>query len=119
MKHSDVVINVIGKYHETKHLIPTRRSNGKLSNVNYGIEEVNVDIPARIARISKEAGVKSFIQVSALAADLNSKSVWNRTKAEGEIAVREKFPESVNSFFFKQLFMSGITNKNFKIKEYR
>jgi NADH dehydrogenase len=53
-----------------------------------------------LAEISKEAGVSSFIHVSALSADLESKSRWSRTKAEGEIAVREAFPDSVRSNFF-------------------
>lgn len=95
VQNSDVVINMIGKHYETKHLVPTRRADGKLSRVNYDFEEVHVNIPRTIAEISKAAGVKSFIHVSALSADINSKSKWSQTKARGEIAVREAFPESV------------------------
>ena len=95
VKNSDVVINLIGKHYETKHIVPTRRADGKLSRVNYDFQEVHVDIPRRIAEISKAAGVKSFIHVSALSADLESKSKWSRTKALGEIAVREAFPDAV------------------------
>ena len=40
LKHSDIVVNFIGKHYETKHAVPTRRSNGKLSRVNYDFEEV-------------------------------------------------------------------------------
>jgi hypothetical protein len=40
LKSSDVVINLIGKHYETKHLIPTRRNDGKLSRVNFDFEEV-------------------------------------------------------------------------------
>ncbi len=100
VKNSDVVINLIGKHYETKHIVPTRRADGNLSRVNYDFEEVNVTIPRVLAEISKEAGVSSFIHVSALSADLESKSRWSRTKAEGEIAVREAFPDSVRSNFF-------------------
>jgi NADH dehydrogenase (ubiquinone) 1 alpha subcomplex subunit 9 len=32
VKHSDVVINLIGKFYETKHIVPTRRANGKVCN---------------------------------------------------------------------------------------
>jgi NADH dehydrogenase (ubiquinone) 1 alpha subcomplex subunit 9 len=95
LRSSDVVINMIGKHYETKHLVPTRRANGKLSRVNYGFEEVNVTIPATLAELAAEAGVKSFIHVSALSADLESKSEWSRTKAQGEIAVREHFPNAI------------------------
>lgn len=96
VKKSDVVINLIGKHYETKHFVPTRRADGNLSRINYDFEEVNVTIPRILAEISKEAGVKAFIHVSALAADTNSASKWARTKAEGEVAVREAFPDSVS-----------------------
>lgn len=95
LEQSDVVINMIGKHYETKHIVPTRREDGKLSRINYGFEEVNVTIAAKIAELAKKAGVKSFIHVGALAADLDSKSVWCQTKAKGEMAVREKFPEAI------------------------
>lgn len=95
MKNSDVVINLVGKYYETKHLVPTRRANGELSRVNYSLEDVNVNIPETIAELAKEAGVKSLIHMSALSADKNSASEWSRTKAKGELAVRNKFPEAI------------------------
>ena len=41
LKRSQVVVNFIGKHYETKHLVPTRRSNGKLSRVNYDFEGKN------------------------------------------------------------------------------
>lgn len=57
-------------------------------------------IPRRIARLAKEQGVKVFIHVSALAANHNSSSEWARSKARGEDAVREEFPEAVSSLLF-------------------
>jgi NADH dehydrogenase (ubiquinone) 1 alpha subcomplex subunit 9 len=95
LERSDVVINLIGKHYETKHIVPTRRADGKLSRVNYPFREVHVDIPRKLARLAREAGIKSFIHVSALAADPNSKSEWARTKYEGEVAVREEFPDAI------------------------
>lgn len=77
IKSSDVVINMIGKHYETKHIVPTRRSDGSLSRINYDFEEVHATIPRTLAKLAKEAGVKSFIHVSALAADLNSASGGN------------------------------------------
>ena len=98
IKRSDVVINLIGKHYETKHVVPTRRADGSLSRVNFNFDEVHVDIPRRIARIAREEGVKSFIHVSALSADLESTSKWSQTKAKGEIAVREEFPDAVRTY---------------------
>lgn len=95
LRRSDVVINMIGKHYETKHLVPTRRADGGLSNINYGFDEVHAEIPGRIARLAKEAGVTSFIHMSALTASLDAKSRWSQSKAKGEIAVREAFPEAV------------------------
>lgn len=95
IKHSDVVINMIGKHYETKHLVPTRRENGKISNINYGFEEANAGIAKTLARLSKEAGVRTFIHVGALAANPTSKSRWSQSKAAGEVAVRETFPEAI------------------------
>jgi len=95
VQHSDVVINLIGKHYETKHLVPTRRADGELSRINYDFDEVHVTIPRTIAEVCKEAGVKSFIHMSALSADLESKSKWSRTKALGELAVREVLPDSI------------------------
>ena len=95
IKHSDVVINMIGKHYETKHLVPTRRENGKISNINYSFEEANAGIAKTLARLSKEAGVRTFIHVGALAANADSKCRWSQSKAAGEVAVREAFPEAI------------------------
>lgn len=51
--------------------------------------------PRRIAEAARQAGVKDFVHVSALGADANSRSVYARTKAAGEAAVRETFPDAV------------------------
>eukprot|EP01038_Epipyxis_sp_PR26KG_P004571 gene4571-6444_t len=95
IKRSDIVINFIGKHYETKHLVPTLKKNGNISFINYTFEDVNVNIPAKIAELSKKAGVKNFVHVSALAADLTAESRWAQTKAQGEIAVREAFPDAI------------------------
>jgi uncharacterized protein YbjT (DUF2867 family) len=60
--------------------------------VNFSYSDVNVKASQTIAEISKEMEVPRLIQMSSLAADLSSKSVWARTKAEGEIATVETFP---------------------------
>jgi len=95
VKNSDIVINLIGKDYETEHLVSSVRPDGSRSRVNYSFEDTNVEVARTIARISKEAGVKGLVHVSALAADLNSESEWSRTKAQGEHAVRAEFPEAI------------------------
>uniref|UniRef100_A0A3P8W5C7 NADH dehydrogenase [ubiquinone] 1 alpha subcomplex subunit 9, mitochondrial n=1 Tax=Cynoglossus semilaevis TaxID=244447 RepID=A0A3P8W5C7_CYNSE len=79
IEHSNVVINLVGKEYET----------------NFGFDEVYVDIPQRIAKATKEAGIKKLIHVSHLNADIRSSSKYLRSKAVGEHAVREEFPDAV------------------------
>jgi NADH dehydrogenase (ubiquinone) 1 alpha subcomplex subunit 9 len=95
LQYADVVVNLIGKHYETKHLVPTRRADGKLSRVNFSLEETHVVVPQTLAEVAKEAGVQNFIQVSALSADVNSASEWSRTKARGEEAVHKIYPDAV------------------------
>ena len=49
----------------------------------------------RIARLAKEAGVARYVHMSALGADADSKAEYARTKARGEKAVLEAFPEAM------------------------
>jgi NADH dehydrogenase len=58
-------------------------------------EAVHVDAAVTIAVAARELGVTRLIQVSALGADPDSKSIYARTKAQGEAAVREAFPDAV------------------------
>jgi NADH dehydrogenase (ubiquinone) 1 alpha subcomplex subunit 9 len=113
IKNSDVVINMIGKHYETKHIVPTRREDGELSRVNYDFDETHVEIPRTLARLCKEAGVENFIHVSALSADANSESKWSRTKAAGEIAVREEFSDAIivrpaTAFGWEDRFLNSV-----------
>lgn len=56
---------------------------------------IHVDGPRAIAKAAREAGVQRFVHVSAIGADLKSASRYARTKAEGEAAVLEEFPDAV------------------------
>mmetsp|Transcript_100815 Transcript_100815/g.289260 ORF Transcript_100815/g.289260 Transcript_100815/m.289260 type:complete len:439 (+) Transcript_100815:31-1347(+) len=95
----DIVINMIGKRYETRKLLPTSPDGAldpiKGSRINFGFDEVNIDIPAKLAKISKEMGVDKFIHVGALSADPDAKSHFSRSKYFGEEAVRKEFPEAV------------------------
>jgi NADH dehydrogenase (ubiquinone) 1 alpha subcomplex subunit 9 len=96
--NADVVVNLIGKDYETKHIVATNRgpaANNKPSNINYTFQEVHVDIPQRLAEVAKAAGVTKFIHVSAASASIHSQSEWSRTKAAGEIAVRNILPDAI------------------------
>jgi NADH dehydrogenase len=48
-----------------------------------------------IAEQAKAAGANRLVQISAIGADINSSSKYQRTKAEGEAAVRAAFPGAV------------------------
>jgi NADH dehydrogenase len=48
-----------------------------------------------VAEQARAAGAKRLVQVSALGADLESSSKYQRTKAQGEAAVRAAFPGAV------------------------
>ena len=56
---------------------------------------VHKDGAERIARLSAAAGVRHLVHVSALAADVNAESHYARSKGQGELAVRENFPNAV------------------------
>jgi len=48
----------------------------------------------RFAAIARDAGVQSFVHVSAIGADASSPVAYARTKGEGEAAVLEAFPKA-------------------------
>jgi uncharacterized protein YbjT (DUF2867 family) len=58
-------------------------------------EAMHVDAARRIAEQARTAGVSRFVQVSAIGADAEGKSAYARSKAAGEAAVREVFPDAV------------------------
>jgi uncharacterized protein YbjT (DUF2867 family) len=70
---ADVVINLVGLL------------AGKL-------ESVHVEGARNVAEAARGAGAKALVHVSAIGADAQSPSLYGRTKAEGEQAVRAAFP---------------------------
>lgn len=56
---------------------------------------VQGEAPGRIARAAAAAGVKHFVQVSAIGADPAAASHYASSKGKGEAAVREAFPKAV------------------------
>jgi uncharacterized protein YbjT (DUF2867 family) len=60
-----------------------------------GFQAVHVMGARNVAAAARAEGVGRVVQVSALGADLQSESKYARTKAEGEAAVREIYPDAV------------------------
>jgi len=58
-------------------------------------DAVQADGAGRVARIAAEEGVERMVQVSAIGADAESDSLYARTKAAGEAAVRAACPRAV------------------------
>ncbi len=74
---SDAVVNLVGILFE----------RGRQT-----FRAVHADGAGRIARLASDSGVRRLVHVSAIGADRNSESLYGRTKAAGEAAVREAFP---------------------------
>ncbi|MCL2469889.1 MAG: complex I NDUFA9 subunit family protein [Alphaproteobacteria bacterium] len=58
-------------------------------------QTVHVEIPARLARLAREAGAARFVHVSHLLADKKARLSFLKTKAAGEEAVRTFFADAV------------------------
>lgn len=77
---ADVVINAVGI------LAPTGAQSFKA---------VHVDGARAVAAAAKAAGARRLVHISAIGASSSSPSHYARTKAEGEAAVFEAFPEAI------------------------
>lgn len=77
---ADVVINLVGILAESG----AQR-----------FDAVQAEGPGIVARAAKAAGVRTFVQMSAIGAQADSDSAYARTKAEGEAAVLENFPNAL------------------------
>lgn len=77
---ADAVVNAVGI------LAPTGSQT---------FEAVHDEGAREVARAAREAGVGRFVHISAIGADLKSPSRYARTKAEGEQAVLEEFPDAI------------------------
>ena len=57
--------------------------------------DVQSEGAARIARLANEHGVSNLVHISAIGADENGPSAYAVTKAQGEAAIQEHFPNAV------------------------
>ena len=79
VKGADVVVNLVGILHP---------GGGQ------SYQSVHVDAARTIAKAAKAAGVSTLIHVSTMNINVDSLSAYARSKAEGEIALREEFPQA-------------------------
>jgi NADH dehydrogenase len=80
IKNSDVVINLIGILYETR--------KQKFYNIH-------TNIPDAVSKICSETDVKKFIHVSAIGASESSKSLYQKSKYQGEVKALNNFKNSV------------------------
>ena len=80
IKNSDVVINLIGILYETR--------KQKFYNIH-------ANIPEAVAKICEESDVKKFIHVSAIGANENSNSLYQKSKYQGETKALNNFRNTV------------------------
>ena len=80
IENSDVVINLIGILYQTR---------------KQKFMKIHSDIPEAVAKICSQNDVKKFIQVSAIGANENSKSVYQRSKFQGEVKSLNNFKNTV------------------------
>lgn len=72
---ADAVVNLVGSFAD--------------------MQRIHVDGARHAAEAAARAGVRSFVHMSAIGADVDSPSAYGRTKGEGEAAVRQAFPTAV------------------------
>ena len=80
IKNSDIVINLIGILYENR--------KQKFYNIH-------ANIPEAVAKICSESDVKKFIHVSAIGANEDSKSLYQKSKYQGEVKALNSFKNTV------------------------
>ena len=80
IKNSDIVINLVGILFETR--------KQKFYNIHAGI-------PDAVSRICSETDVKKFIHISAIGANESSKSLYQKSKYQGEVKALNNFKNTV------------------------
>ena len=78
-KSSDIIINLVGVLAE---------------NSKNKYHASHVVGPSNIGKLAEKYNIKRVIHISSIGADINSKINYQRTKGEGEIALKENFIEA-------------------------
>ncbi|KIJ64483.1 hypothetical protein HYDPIDRAFT_28424 [Hydnomerulius pinastri MD-312] len=98
LRHSDIVYNLVGRDYETK---------------NFKSADVHVAGAERVAKVAAESGVQRFVHLSHLNASPDSRSMFYRTKAEGEERVKDVFPNATivrpgSMFGYEDKFLNNM-----------
>tara|TARA_B110001452_G_scaffold180572_1_gene151623 strand:- start:541 stop:1482 length:942 start_codon:yes stop_codon:yes gene_type:complete len=80
IKNSDIVINLIGILYETR---------------KQKFRDIHVGIPDAISQVCADSNVKKFIHVSAIGANENSKSNYQKSKFQGEVKALNNFKNTI------------------------
>ena len=80
IRNSDIVINLIGILYETR---------------KQKFYDIHSSIPEAVSKICLESNVKKFIHVSAIGASENSKSLYQKSKYQGEVKALNNFKNTV------------------------
>jgi uncharacterized protein YbjT (DUF2867 family) len=75
LKGASAVVNLVGVFGKNVHA-------------------THVEGARNIAKIARDCGIDALVHISAIGANAESESAYSRTKAEGEKAVREAFPNA-------------------------
>lgn len=89
---ADIVINMIGKHHETGQPIQIDKFPYIGYQKNFTFHDTNVTIAKTIAQACLDMQVDHLIHVSSASADPLSRSEWSRTKYQGEQEVKKIYP---------------------------
>ena len=80
VNNSDIVINLIGILYESR---------------KQKFSKIHVDIPDIISKLCAESDVQKFLHISAIGASPDSKSLYQRSKFEGEVKALNNFKNTV------------------------
>lgn len=98
----DAVVNLVGILHET-----APGDGDSLKSRRGSFHHAHVALPDKVVQACRAAGVKRLLHMSALGADSNSRSAYQRSKAEGEALVLKAADLDVTVFRPSVIFGPG------------